>query len=71
MTEKIKQKLQDHGEETKIQLKERLTNKYAVGCEFVALSNSRGDGKTRTQTAGRDLNSGNIMRYMREWVFIH
>ncbi|MBO4802606.1 MAG: putative DNA binding domain-containing protein [Bacteroidaceae bacterium] len=35
-------KLRDHCEVTKVQFKERITDKYDVGCEMVALSNYRG-----------------------------
>jgi predicted HTH transcriptional regulator len=35
-------KLRDLGEDSKIQFKERILDKYDVGCELVAFSNSRG-----------------------------
>ena len=42
MTEEDIQKLRDHCEVTKVQLKERITDKYDVGCEMVAFCNSHG-----------------------------
>ena len=35
-------KLRDHCEVTKVQFKERITDKYDVGCEMVAFCNSHG-----------------------------
>lgn len=35
-------KLRDLGEVSKVQFKERILDKYDIGCEFVAMSNSRG-----------------------------
>ncbi len=42
MTYKEVQRLQATAEETRLQLKERIRDKYDIGCELVALSNSRG-----------------------------
>ena len=35
-------KLRDHGEVSKVQFKERILDKYDIGCELVAMSNARG-----------------------------
>ena len=35
-------KLKEQGEESKMQFKERITDKYDIGCELVALSNAHG-----------------------------
>lgn len=35
-------KLRDLGEVSKMQFKERLLNKYDIGCEIVAFSNTHG-----------------------------
>lgn len=35
-------KLRDHGEVSKVQFKERIFDKYDIGCELVALSNTHG-----------------------------
>ena len=35
-------KLKEQGEENKIQFKERITDRYDIGCELVALSNAHG-----------------------------
>ena len=40
-TENIVQ-LRDHGEVSKVQFKERILDKYDIGCELVAMSNFRG-----------------------------
>lgn len=37
-------KLRDHGEVSKAQFKERILDKYDMGCELVAMSNARGGG---------------------------
>ena len=42
MNESDIQKLVDNGESTKVQFKERITDKYDIGCELVAFSNSHG-----------------------------
>ena len=42
MTKEDIQKLRDHCEVTKVQFKERITDKYDVGCEMVAFCNSHG-----------------------------
>ena len=42
MTKEDIQKLRDHCEVTKAQFKERITDKYDVGCEMVAFCNSHG-----------------------------
>ncbi len=42
MTKGDIQKLRDHCEVTKVQFKERITDKYDVGCEMVAFCNSHG-----------------------------
>ena len=40
-TEDILQ-LRDRGEVSKVQFKERILDKYDIGCELVAMSNFRG-----------------------------
>ena len=35
-------KLRDHGEVSKVQFKERIFDKYDIGCELVALCNTLG-----------------------------
>ena len=42
MTKEDILKLRDHCEVTKVQFKERITDKYDVGCEMVAFCNSHG-----------------------------
>ena len=42
MTKEDILKLRDHCEVTKVQVKERITDKYDVGCEMVAFCNSHG-----------------------------
>ena len=42
MTKEDIQLLRDHCEVTKVQFKERITDKYDVGCEMVAFCNSHG-----------------------------
>ena len=42
MTIKELLKLRDHGEVSKVQFKERILDKYDMGCELVAMSNARG-----------------------------
>ena len=45
MTKEDILKLRDHCEVTKVQFKERITDKYDVGCEMVAFCNSHGGQK--------------------------
>ena len=47
-------KLRDHGEVSKVQFKERIFDKYDIGCELVALSNTHG-GKLVLVTKKSDL----------------
>ena len=42
MTTEDIQKLRDLGEVSKVQFKERILDKYDIGCELVAMSNARG-----------------------------
>lgn len=42
MTAEDIQKLRDLGEVSKVQFKERILDKYDIGCELVAMSNARG-----------------------------
>lgn len=42
MTKEDIQLLRDHCEVTKVQFKERITDKYDMGCEMVAFCNSHG-----------------------------
>lgn len=42
MTTEDIQKLRDLGEVSKVQFKERILDKYDIGCEMVAMSNARG-----------------------------
>lgn len=39
--------LKDQGEASKVQFKERILDKYDIGCELVALSNTHGSGIQR------------------------
>ena len=40
-------KLKDQGEASKVQFKERILDKYDIGCELVAFSNTHGSGIQR------------------------
>ena len=42
MTTEDIQKLRNLGEVSKVQFKERILDKYDIGCELVAMSNARG-----------------------------
>lgn len=42
MTEQELLQLRDLAENGKVQFKERVTDRYEIGCEMVAFSNSRG-----------------------------
>lgn len=42
MTEQELLQMRDLAEDGKVQFKERITDKYDIGCEMVAFSNSRG-----------------------------
>ena len=55
MTTKDILKLRDIGEASKIQFKERILDKYDIGCELVAMSNACGGNLSLVSTTRQEL----------------